>query len=172
MLKKQKDSIQPWLTLFPIWNQSFAPCLVLTVVSCPLISQETGKVVWYSHLFKNFPVYCDPHSQHFSIANEAEVDFFLEPPFSMTQWTLAIWSPVSLSFLNLACTFDSSEFTYCWNLVWRILSITLLALECNYMVVWTFFDIVFLLDWNENWPFLVLWPLLFSKFAGVLSAAL
>ena len=32
--------------------------------------------------------------------------------------------------------------------------------ECNYAVVWTFFDIVFLWDWNENWPFPVLWPLL------------
>ena len=25
--------------------------------------QETGKVVWYSYLFKNFPVCCDSHSQ-------------------------------------------------------------------------------------------------------------
>ena len=28
------------------------------------------------------------------------------------------------------------------------------------MVVWAFFGIAFLWDWNENWPFLVLWPLL------------
>ena len=27
-----------------------------------LVPQETGKVVWYSHVFKNFPVCCDPHS--------------------------------------------------------------------------------------------------------------
>ena len=32
--------------------------------------------------------------------------------------------------------------------------------ECNCVVVWTFFGIAFLWDWNENWPFLVLWPLL------------
>ena len=38
-------------------------------------------MVWYSHLFKNFPVYCDPHSQKFSIVNEAEVDVFLELSF-------------------------------------------------------------------------------------------
>ena len=25
---------------------------------------------------------------------------------------------------------------------------------------WAFFDITFLRDWNENWPFPVLWPLL------------
>ena len=32
--------------------------------------------------------------------------------------------------------------------------------ECNYAVVWAFFGIAFLWDWNENWPFPVLWPLL------------
>ena len=32
-LNKQGDNIQPWLTPFPIWNQSFVPCLVLTVAS-------------------------------------------------------------------------------------------------------------------------------------------
>ena len=34
--------------------------------------------------------------------------------------------------------------------------------ECNCAVVWMFFGIVFLRDWNENWPFPVLWPLLSS----------
>ena len=32
--------------------------------------------------------------------------------------------------------------------------------ECNGTVVWTFFGIAFLWDWNETWFFLVLWPLL------------
>ena len=32
--------------------------------------------------------------------------------------------------------------------------------ECNCAVVWAFFAIAFLWDWNENWPFPVLWPLL------------
>ena len=30
---------------------------------------------------------------------------------------------------------------------------------CNCAVVWAFFGIAFLRDWNENWPFPVLWPL-------------
>ena len=35
-------------------------------------------VVWYSHLFKNFPVCCDPQSQTgFGVVNEAEVGIFL-----------------------------------------------------------------------------------------------
>ena len=32
--------------------------------------------------------------------------------------------------------------------------------KCNCAVVWTFFGIAFLWDWNENWSFPVLWPLL------------
>ena len=32
--------------------------------------------------------------------------------------------------------------------------------ECSCVVVWAFFGIVFLWDWNENWSFPVLWPLL------------
>ena len=34
--------------------------------------------------------------------------------------------------------------------------------EWNCTVVWAFFGIAFLRDWNENWPFPVLWPLLSS----------
>ena len=49
-------------------------CCFLT---CIQISQETGKVVWYSHFLKKFPVCCDPHSQRLLHINEAEVDFFL-----------------------------------------------------------------------------------------------
>ena len=38
------------------------------------ISQEAGQEVWYSHLFKNFPVCCDPHIKGFSVVKEAGVD--------------------------------------------------------------------------------------------------
>ena len=31
---------------------------------------------------------------------------------------------------------------------------------CDCAVVWEFFGIPFLWDWNENWPFPILWPLL------------
>ena len=39
-------------------------------------------------------------------------------------------------------------------------SLTSIWNEPNCMVVWTFFGIALLWDWNENWPFPVLWPLL------------
>ena len=48
-------------------------------LTCIQISHEAGKVIWYFHLFKNFPVCCDPHKD-FSIVNEAEVDVFLKFP--------------------------------------------------------------------------------------------
>ena len=41
------------------------------------VSQEIGKVVWYPHLLKNFPVCCDPTVKGFIIVNEAEVDVLL-----------------------------------------------------------------------------------------------
>ena len=44
----------------------------------------------------------------------------------------------------------------CWNLAWRILSISLLVCERS-VIVWAFFGIAFLWDWNENWPFPILW---------------
>ena len=82
--------------------------------------------------------------------------------FSMIQRMLAIWSLVPLPFLKPAWTSGISRFRYCWSLAWRILSITFTSVwdECNCVVVWAFFGIAFLWDWNENWPFPVLWPLL------------
>ena len=79
--------------------------------------------------------------------------------FAMIQQMLAIWSLVPLPFLKPAWTSGSSWFMNCCSLTWRILSITLLMCEMS-ATVWTFFGIAFLWDWNENWPFPVLWPLL------------
>ena len=47
-------------------------------LTCIQISQEAGKVVWYSHLFKNFPQFVVIHTvRGFSGVSEAEVDVFL-----------------------------------------------------------------------------------------------
>ena len=44
------------------------------------VSQEVGKVVWYSNLFQNFPQFVVIHTvKGFSIISEAELDVFLEP---------------------------------------------------------------------------------------------
>ena len=48
-------------------------------MTCIQISQEAGQVVWYSHLFQNFPQFIVIHTvKGFGIVNEAEVDVFLE----------------------------------------------------------------------------------------------
>ena len=165
-LNKQGDNIQPWRTPFPIWNQSVGPCPVLTVASWPAYRflKEVGQVIWYSHLFQNFPQFIVIHKvKGFGLVSKAEIDVFLDSlAFSMIHRMLAIWSLVPLPFLKPAWISGSSQFMYYWSLAWRILSITLLAVwdECNCVGVWTFFGIVFLWNWNENWHFPVLWPLL------------
>ena len=48
-------------------------------LTCIQISQEVGKVVWYYHVFKNFPQFVVTHTvKGFGIVNKAEVDIFLE----------------------------------------------------------------------------------------------
>ena len=43
------------------------------------VSQEAGRVVWYSHLFQNFPQFIVIHTiKGFGIDNKAEIDVFLE----------------------------------------------------------------------------------------------
>ena len=43
------------------------------------VSQEADKVVWYSHLFKNFPQFVVIHTvKGFGLVNKAEIDIFLE----------------------------------------------------------------------------------------------
>ena len=51
-------------------------CCFLT---CIQITQKPGQVVWYSHLFKNFPQFVVIHTvKGFGVVNEAKVDVFLE----------------------------------------------------------------------------------------------
>ena len=45
-LNKQHNSIQPWRTPFPIWNQSVVPCTVLTVASWPAYRFLKRQVRW------------------------------------------------------------------------------------------------------------------------------
>ena len=51
----------------------------LHFTACIQISQEAGQVVWYSHLFQNFPQFIVIHTvKGFGIVNKAEIDIFLE----------------------------------------------------------------------------------------------
>ena len=48
-------------------------------LTCIQISQDTGQVAWYSHVFQNFPQFFVIHTvKGFGIVNKAKVDVFLE----------------------------------------------------------------------------------------------
>ena len=79
-LNKQGDDIQPCLTpsnLEPVCCSMFGSNYCF--LTCIQMSQEAGKVVWYSHLLRNFPQFVVSHTvKSFNVFNEAEVDIFLE----------------------------------------------------------------------------------------------
>ena len=155
---------------------SSSNCCFLT---CIQVSQEADEVVWYSHLFQNFPQFIVIHTvKGFGVVNKAEVEVFLELPYFFDDPTyVGIWSLVPLPFLNPTWTTGSSRFMYYWSLAWNFLSITLLAVrdECNCVVVWAFFGIAFFWDWNETdlfqscghcWVFQICWHIECSTFTA------
>ena len=92
----------------------------------------------------------------------------------MIQRMLAIWSLVPLPLLNTVWTSRSSWFTCCWCPAWRILKITLLACEMCAMcgsvsILWHCLSLG--LEWKLTFSSAVA-TAEFSKFAGILSAAL
>ena len=81
-------------------------CCFLT---CIQISQEAGKVIWYSHLLKNFPQFVVIHTvKGFSIVNEAEVDVFLE-------FSCLFCDPVDVGNLFSVSSAFSKSSLYIWK---------------------------------------------------------
>ena len=133
-------------------------------LTCIQTSQEAGKVVWYSHLFKSFPQFVLIHTvKGFGVVNKAEIDVFLElscffddladvgnlisRSSGFSKSSLNIWNFMVHVLLKPGLENFEHYFTRVWE-------------ECKCVVVWAFFGIAILWDWNENWPFPVLWPLL------------
>ena len=135
---------------------SCSNCCFLTFIQ---ISQKAGQVVWYSHLLRNFPQFVVIHTvKGFGVVNKAEVDVFLELS-SFFDYPTDVGNLTSGNFAFSKSSLNTWKFMVHihWSLAWRILSITLLACEMSAtVVVWTFFGIAFLWDWNENWPYLFL----------------
>ena len=140
---------------------SSSNCCFLT---CIQVSQESGQMVWYSHLFQNFPQFIVIHTvKGFGIVNKAEIDVFLElscffddpadagnlisgsSDFSKT--SLNIW----MFTVHILLKPHLENFEHYFASMWD---------ECNCAVVWAFFGISVLWDWNEDGYFPVLWPLL------------
>ena len=118
-------------------SMSSSNCCFLT---CIQVSQEAGRVVWYSHLFQNFPQFIVIHRvKGFGIVNKAEIDVFLElscffhdpadvgnlvsrssafTKTSLNIWKFTVHVPLKLDLKNL-----ERYFTSAWD-------------ECNCAVVW------------------------------------
>ena len=132
-------------------------CCFLTWIQ---ISPEAGQEVWYFHFFQNFPQFVVIHTfKGFGIVNKAEVDVFLAlSHFFKGPTDVGNLISGPLPFRKPSWMSGSSQFMYCWSLAWGILSVNASMWdEWNCVVVWAFFGIAFLWDWNENWPFPVLW---------------
>jgi len=147
---------------------SSSNCCFLT---CIQISQGAGQMVWYSHLFQNFPQFVVIQTvKGFGIVNKAELDVFLALSWFFNDSTdvgnlISGSSAFSKSNLNIwnfkvhvLLKLGLENFEYYFASMWD---------ECNCAVVWAFFGIAFLWGWNENWHFPVLWPLL--RFPNLLA---
>ena len=151
-------------------SMSSSNCCFLT---CIQISQEADQVLWYSHLFQNFPQFIVIHTV--TIVNKAEIDVFLElscffhdladvgnlvsgssafPKSSLNIWKFTVHILLKPGLENF-----EHYFTRVWD-------------ECNCVVVGAFFGIAFLWDWNEMTFSSPVAIAEFSIFAGILSAAL
>ena len=141
------------------------------LLNCIQISQEAGQVVWYSYLLKNFPQFVVIHTvKDFGLFSRVEVDVFLElscffddpvdvgnlisGSSAFSKSSLNIWKFMVHILLKPGLENFEHYFASMWD-------------ECNCVVVWTFFGIAFLWDWNEHWPFPVLCPLL--SFSNLLA---
>jgi len=133
--------------------------------------QEAGQVVWCSCFSKNFPQFVVIHTvKGFGIVNKTKVDVFLEiacffyDPTDVgnlisgssvfSKSNLNIWEFTVHVLLKIGLENFELYFASVWN-------------KCNCAVVWAFFGIAFLWDWNENWPLPVMWSLL--SFPNVLA---
>ena len=154
-------------------SKSSSNCCFLT---CIQISQEACQVVWYSHLFQNFPQLVVIHTvKCFGIVDKAvdvflELSCFFEDPIDVGNLTsgssafsrssLNIWKFLVHILLKPGLENFEHYFTSVWG-------------ECNCAVVWAFFSIAFLWDWTFKTDlFQSCGHCWVSKFAGILSAAL
>ena len=149
-------------------------------LSCIQISQEAGQVVWYSHLLKKFPqlLWCTQSKELWHSLKQKYMFFWNAFAFLIIQWMLAIWSLAPLLFLDPAWKSESSCFTYCWSLTWRIWCITMLACEMSAIVwyfehsfAWPFFGIAMKTDFFQScghcWVFQICWCIECSTFTAL-----
>ena len=126
-------------------------CCFLTYIQ---VSQETGKMVWYSHLFKSFPQFVMIHTvKGISIVNETEVDVFLEFPSFL-------YDPENVGNLIFGSSCFSKSSLDIWKFLVHIMlrprmqdfkhDLTSMGDECNCPMISTFFGTTLLGNWDED----------------------
>ena len=125
-------------------------CCFLTHI---LVSQETSKVVWYSHLFRDFhSLLWSTESEALGIISEAEVGIFLA-------FLCFLYDTVAIgNFISVSSAFSKPNL-YIWKFSVHILlkpslkifeqNFTSMWDECSCTVAWTFFGIAPLWNWND-----------------------
>ena len=154
-------------------SMSSSNCCFLT---CIRISQEASQVVWYSHLFQNFPEFIVIHTvKGLGLVNKAEIYVFLElscffddptdvgnlisgssafSKSSLNIWKFMVHILLKPCLENFAYYFASVRWVQLWGslcIIWHCLSLGL--------------------EWKLTFSSPVA-TAVFSKFAGILSAAL
>ena len=133
-------------------------------LTCIQVSQETGRVIWYSHLFKSFPQFVMIHIvKGFNMSMTQKLDVFVE-------FLCFLYDPMNAgNLISGSSAFPKSSLYIRKFSVHIFLKPSLenfehdLAImwdECNHVVVSTFFGIALVWHWNEFLPFPVLRPLL------------
>ena len=152
-------------TPFPIWNQSVVSCPILTVTSWPAYIFLTRQVRWSGILisWRIFQFVVIHTVKDFGTVNEDKAEVFLK-------LSCFFYDPTDIgNLISGSSAFSKSNFNILKFSVHLLLKPSLqnfehyfasVWYECNCVEVWTFFGIALLWDWNENWPFPVLWPLL------------
>ena len=149
-------------------------CSNCCFLNCIPVFQEAGQVVWYSHLFQNFPQFIVNHTvKGFGIVIKAEIDVFLElscffndpavvgnlissssafPKSSLNIWKLMVHLLLKHGLENFKHYFTSR-----WD-------------ECNCVVVWTFFGIGMKTElfqsYGHCWVFQICWHIECSTFTA------
>ena len=140
------------------------------------ISQEASQVVWYFHLFQNFPQFIVIHTvKGIGIVNKAEIDVFLE-------LSCFFRDPEDVGSLISGSSASSKTILNIWEFTVHVLlkpglenfehHFTSVWSECNYVVVWGLWHCLSLgLERKLTFSSPVA-TAEFSKLAGILSAAL
>ena len=118
------------------------------------VSQQTGRMVWYSHLFKSFPQFVMIYTvKGFSVVDETEVDVFLE--FLYFFYDLVnVGNLISGSSSFSKLSLDIWKFLVCIKLKPSMQDfkhdLTSMGDECNCLMISTFIGTTILENWDED----------------------